>query len=102
MEVRWSPEAADDLERIVIRVRKDFPEPPGELPIPFTNPAPTCGYSPIEAARAGSRHSRTRARAASLYRRLSGEGGSRRNRAHLSRRTKLALAGARIIERALA
>ena len=25
MEVRWSPEAADDLERIVIRVRQDNP-----------------------------------------------------------------------------
>jgi toxin ParE1/3/4 len=26
MEVRWSPEAADDLERIVIRVRRDNPQ----------------------------------------------------------------------------
>ena len=26
MEVRWSPEAADDLERIVIRVRQDNPQ----------------------------------------------------------------------------
>jgi toxin ParE1/3/4 len=26
MEVRWSPEAADDLERIVVRVRQDNPQ----------------------------------------------------------------------------
>ena len=26
MEVRWSPEAADDLERIVSRVRQDNPQ----------------------------------------------------------------------------
>jgi toxin ParE1/3/4 len=26
MEVRWSPEAADDLERIVIRVRQNNPQ----------------------------------------------------------------------------
>jgi len=26
MEVRWSPEAADDLERIVVRVRQDSPQ----------------------------------------------------------------------------
>jgi toxin ParE1/3/4 len=26
MEVRWSPEAADDLERIVVRVRRDRPQ----------------------------------------------------------------------------
>ena len=26
MEVRWSPEAADDLERIVIRIRQDNPQ----------------------------------------------------------------------------
>jgi plasmid stabilization system protein ParE len=26
MEVRWSPEAADDLEQIVVRVRQDSPQ----------------------------------------------------------------------------
>jgi toxin ParE1/3/4 len=26
MEVRWSPEAAEDLERVVIRVRQDNPQ----------------------------------------------------------------------------
>lgn len=26
MEVRWSPEAADDLERIVLHIQRDGPE----------------------------------------------------------------------------
>jgi toxin ParE1/3/4 len=31
MEVRWSPEAADDLERIVIRIRQNNPQAARQL-----------------------------------------------------------------------
>jgi toxin ParE1/3/4 len=31
MEVRWSPEAADDLERIITRIRADNPQAAREL-----------------------------------------------------------------------
>lgn len=53
MEVWWSPEAADDLERIVIRVLDDNRQAVRRIADTIYQRVPTCNYSPISLVRAG-------------------------------------------------
>lgn len=94
MEIRWSPEAADDLEHIVERIRRDDPHAARTLANRIFERCTSLQTVPNR-GRIG-RIAGTRELVLAplpLYRRVSGETGCRRGRAHLSRRTKLAMNG---------
>jgi plasmid stabilization system protein ParE len=95
MEVRWSPEAADDLERIIAHVRRDNPLAARRIADIIYQRCGDLRMFPNRGRQGRVEGTRELVLApASVYRRVSGQDGRRRNCACVSWRSRSAVGNA--------